>query len=501
MIVKSFPVQQKVTSFINGVFVDPRSDAYRLSVINPATEEVISELYEADAAEVSLAVESAASAFQSGVWRNTTVEQRKEIFHRICALTEKHSEELCYLESVNLGIPTRQAKGMVTDRVIRNFRFYADYLGQATERSVRLDNVYQRYVYREPVGVTALISPWNAPLMLATSKIAPSLAFGNCCVIKTSEQTPLALARFMELLIEAGVPPGAVNMVNGRGQVTGSALVEHPKVKLVSFTGGGATGRVIASAAAQGLKKFDLELGGKSACIVSDSADIDQAIDGSLLGIYMNSGQACFAGSRILVQKNIADTFISRFVERVRNIRVGDPLDTETEMGPLAFDAHYQRVLSYFDIAKADGATILTGGKSASNCARGYFVEPTVVLAKSNQARVCQEEIFGPVVTILTYDTFEEALAISNDSNFGLAGYLWTNRLDETMAVAQHMQSGTVMINSPMVFDLRMPFGGYKDSGVGREGIESLRNFYSEEKTVAIAMQRLPIPVRLGLPS
>lgn len=493
-----FAVADTVTSYIDGEFLPVRGDAHRIDIINPATEATLAHLYEADAAEVDLAVQAAARSFAQGRWHRLPVEQRIAVLRSVCALVDQHADELCYLESIDLGLPTSQAAGMVTSRVTRNFRFYADHLSQATERAVRLDDMYQRYVHRDPVGVCALISPWNAPLMLATSKIAPALAFGNSCVVKTSEYTPLALARFMLLLTQAGVPPGVVNMVNGRGNVTGVALVEHPQVDLVSFTGGGATGAAIAAMAGRGLKKCDLELGGKSASIVSDSADLEQALDGTLLGIFANSGQMCFAGSRILVQRSIAARFIDAFVARTERIRVGDPLNPVTEMGPLAFEAHYQRVLSCCQSAPSEGVSLLTGGKRAGGFERGYFIEPTVLRTNSNAVRVCQEEIFGPVATFVVYDRFDEAIAMANDSRYGLAGYLWSNRLDETLAATRLIRTGTIMVNSPMVFDLRMPFGGYKASGVGREGIESLRNFYSEEKTVAVALRPLPAPLRLG---
>ncbi|KUE85133.1 aldehyde dehydrogenase [Cupriavidus necator] len=494
----AFVLNSTITSFIDGAFVAARPDSHRIAVINPSTEETVAQLCEADVTEVDRAVQAARRSFEAGSWHRLPVEQRIGVLRRVCALIERDADELCRLESIDLGIPCSQARGMVTARVIRNFGFYADHLTQAAERAVRQDGLYQRYVHRDPVGVCALISPWNAPLMLATSKIAPALAFGNSCVIKTSEYTPLALARFMTLLAEAGVPPGVVNLVNGRGHVTGASLVAHPDVALVSFTGGGAAGRQIAATAAAGLKKCDLELGGKSASIVSDSADLEAAVDGTLLGIFANSGQMCFAGSRILVQRKVADDFLDRFVSRASAIRVGDPFEAATEMGPLAYAAHLERVLSYCKPVAGDGVTVLAGGRR-TGAQRGYFMEPTVLLADSADARVCQEEIFGPVATVLRYDTFDEAIAIANHSRYGLAGYLWSNRLDESMAAGQRMRTGSLMVNSPMVFDLRMPFGGMRESGVGREGIESLRNFYSEEKAIAIAMQPVPLPLRLGV--
>ena len=346
-------------------------------------------------------------------------------------------------------------------------------------------------------GVAALISPWNAPLALASTKIAAALAFGNSCVVKTAEQTPLAVARFMDILREAGVPPGVVNLVNGRGSITGDALVRHPLVRIVSFTGGTATGRAIASAAAPQLKRIDLELGGKSANIVTASATLDDALDGALAAIYTNNGQQCFAGSRILVQRSIADTFIERFVERARRIRVGPPQDPATEIGPLANAMHYERVCNFVEQARQDGGELLTGGGRPDGLERGFYLEPTAVLASSNANAVCQDEIFGPFAVFQRFDDFDDAISIANDSRFGLASYLWSNDLGQCLQAAQRIQAGTVLVNTPMTTDLRFPFAGYKDSGLGREGLDGFRHLYSDEKTVTVALRR-PSMARLG---
>jgi len=486
-----FEIRQRITSFIDGRFVDPRASAQPIEVIDPSTALPLATLYEADVPEVDAAVQAARRSFERGGWRNTTTRQRAGVQRAIAALVQQHAEELCWLETMDLGVPRSLAPAVVTALVVRNFNFYADHLSQAVERAARSDALYQQYVHRDPVGVCALLSPWNAPLMLASSKIAPALAFGNSIVVKPSEYTPLAVARFMELLVEAGVPAGVANLVNGRGPVTGSALVSHDQVDLVSFTGGGVAGRQIAAAAGAGLKKCDLELGGKSANIVSDAADLEAAVDGSLASIYTNSGQMCFAGSRILVHKAVADAFIQRFVARARAIRVGDPHELDTEMGPLAYPAHCERVMSFCAGDAGAGVQCVAGGRRLER--PGWFMEPTVLLTQSTDARCWREEIFGPVASIMTYERFDEAIAIANDSRYGLAAYLWTNRLGECTQAAAQLRAGSIMVNSPMWSDLRMPFGGIKDSGVGREGIQSLRNFYSEEKTVAIAGAKVPI--------
>ncbi len=491
----TYPVPNTVTSYIDGQW--QAEGTHRLPVINPATEQIVSRVSEADADETARAVASAHQAHKAGVWSKLPAAEKRAVFHRIAAITRDHLDELAWIESLNSGLPLHYLRHRQLPRIVRNFDFFADALSQNTEQAGTTDDAYLRYVVREPAGVAALISPWNAPLALASTKIAAALAFGNTCVVKTAETTPLAVARFMELLTEAGVPPGVVNMVNGRGQVTGDALVRHPQVRVVSFTGGTATGRTIAAAASPALKRVDLELGGKSANIITETAVIDDALDGALTSIFTNNGQQCFAGSRILLHRSIADDFIRRFVERARKIRVGDPLDPTTELGPLSNAAHYQRVMSYVDIAKSEGGELLCGGRRPPALDKGYYLEPTAILVPSNDARICREEIFGPFAAIQIYDDFEQALAIANDSDYGLVSYLWSNDLQQVNRAAHAIEAGVVLVNTPMVLDLRFPFGGYKDSGVGREGINGFRHFYTEEKTVTIALKR-PAMQRLG---
>ena len=491
--IKSWPVPPVVSSYIDGKRAVP--GAMRLPVINPATEQQVAELAEADAAETTRAIEAAQRAHLDGRWSGLKAQAKREVLQRIARVTSEHLDELAWLETLNTGLPLRYARQFQLPRIVRNFNFFADYLSQHVERAGMDDDAYLRFVLRDPLGVVALISPWNAPLALASTKIAAALTFGNTCVVKTSEQTPLAVSRFMELLSEAGVPDGVVNMVNGRGTVTGNALVCHPAVRGISFTGGTETGRAIASAAAPALKRVDLELGGKSANIITESADLDRALDAALAGIYLNNGQQCFAGSRILLSRKIADDFIERFVTRARRIRLGDPLDAATEVGPLAFESHYRRVLGFAELAREDGNTLLTGGRRAEGFERGYYVEPTAVLARTNSTRLCQQEIFGPFATLLVYDELDEALAIANDSAYGLVSYLWSERLDDTMRAARALQTGVVLVNTNMTLDFRFPFGGYKDSGVGREGIEGMRQFYSQDKVVTIGLRpSAPLP-------
>jgi acyl-CoA reductase-like NAD-dependent aldehyde dehydrogenase len=372
------------------------------------------------------------------------------------------------------------------ERMARNFEFFAEVASTAHGETYTQTAGYLTYVTREPKGVAACIAPWNAPLALASMRIATCIPWGNTCVLKPSEHTPLSMRRMVEILHEAGLPPGVVNLVNGRGNVTGEALVSHPGIDMVGFTGGTSTGRSIAATAGRNLKPVALELGGKSANIVFDTADVARALDGALAGIYGNNGQQCLAGSRILLQRGIADAFIERFVARSRRIRLGDPLHPDTEIGPLAFRDHMERVLSFVDVARADGATLLTGGRRADAPARGWFVEPTAVLAPDNRTRVCQEEIFGPFATFLVFDTLEEAIRLANDSKFGLVNYVWSEDLGTVMRCSREIRAGTVWANTPMMRELRAPFGGFKDSGIGRDGPGSSLDFFTELKATII---------------
>lgn len=491
-----FPVRAgvpiEVTSLVDGA---PRpARGHRLPVVYPATGETVSELVEADAAEVDGAVRAARRAFAASGWPQMPMERRQEQLLRLHDAVLVHADELARLECLNLGVVMKELRERHVRRAAHNFRFFAEFIGQAKGEVYDQTAGYRSLVVREPVGVAALIAPWNAPLALASMKVAAAIAFGNTCVLKPSEQTPLALRRFVEILHEAGLPPGVVNLVNGRGAVTGDVLVNHPEVDLISFTGGTATGRRIMAAAGQRLKPCTLELGGKSANVVFASADLDRALDAALVGIYSNNGQQCLAGSRILLERPIAEDFMARFVERARRIRIGDPMRDDTELGPLASAAHRDRVLAFVETAARDGATLLTGGRRAdldAPFATGFFVEPTAVLSPSNAAGVCQEEIFGPFASFLVFDTYEEAMTLANGTAYGLVAYVWSDHLPTVERAVRDLKAGVVWVNTPMVRELRAPFGGYKDSGVGREACQA---FYTEPKTVTIPAA--PVAVR-----
>jgi len=492
-----FAVPSRVTAFIDHAPLAARG-AHVLAVVNPADERPVSELEESDATIVDRAVRAARRAFNDGPWPRTEVGERQVILRRLAALIREHARELAYLECLSSGIPMRHLSLGQIPRAALNFEFFAEFIGQCAGQVYTEDPRYLTFVTREPVGVAALIGPWNAPLALTSMKIAGCIAFGNCCVAKPAEQTPLAVARLMDLIVEAGIPPGVVNMVCGRGAITGDALIRHPEIDLVSFTGGTATGRTVMATAGSGLKPCSLELGGKSANIIFASADLERALDGALLGIFSNNGQQCLAGSRILVERSIAPAFIDAFIARTARLRIGDPMDAATEIGPLAFRAHLDRVLSFVDVARSDGAKLLVGGARAAGFERGYYLQPTAVMASDSHARVCQEEIFGPFATFLVFDDLEQALAIANDSRFGLVSYIWSEHMPTVLRASQALKSGVVWVNTPMVRELRAPFGGVKESGMGREGGQASMQFYTTEKTTAIPLRPVSM-TRLGL--
>ena len=494
----TFPVVGRIPSFIDGDVVAARGDGVDIPLIDPSTESQISLLREADAAEVDLAVKAARRAFDDGPWPTMDVERRTAILYAIRDMLVAHADELAYLEVMHTGLPISAVRKQV-ERAAQNFQTLGEVASTLAGQTFTQAANYLTYVTREPKGVGALIAPWNAPLALASMRVATCIAFGNTCVLKPSEYTPLSMLRMVELMHEAGLPPGVVNLVNGRGGVTGVALVGHPDIDMVGFTGGTATGRAIMSAAGANLKPCILELGGKSANIVFESADLEQALDGSLLNIYANNGQMCLAGSRILLQRGIADAFIERFVERARAIRIGDPLEASTQMGPIAYQGHMQRVLDYVDIARDDGATILTGGGRTASREHGWFIDPIAVLAPSAASRVCQEEIFGPFATFVVFDTLDEAIRIANDSAFGLVAYVWSQNLAETMRCSRSIRAGTIWVNTPLMRELRAPFGGYKQSGIGRDGATSSADFFTELKTTTIPIEPVNMP-KLGAP-
>jgi acyl-CoA reductase-like NAD-dependent aldehyde dehydrogenase len=464
-----------------------------LPVYYPGTGAQVSALVEDGPEAVAAAVEAARRAFDHGPWPRLSTDERIAVLERCREAILANVDDLARLECVATGLLMRELRAMHMKRAAYNFRFFADYISQTAGQRYDQTAGFLTTVARDPVGVAALIAPWNAPVALATMKIAAALAFGNTAVLKPSEQTPLALARVVELLQEV-LPEGVLNLVNGRGPVTGAALVEHPGVDLISFTGGTQTGRQIMSVAGRNLVPCTMELGGKSANVVFASADLDRALDGALIGIFANNGQQCLAGSRILVERSVFEEFTGRFAERAAAMRVGDPMDDATELGPLASMPHMNRVLGFAETARAEGCRFLTGGARREDLGEGYYVAPTAVVAPSNAAKVAQEEIFGPFATFLPFDTAEEAIAIANASTYGLVAYVWSDHLPTVMTMTEALRAGVVWVNTPMMRELRAPFGGYKASGVGREGGAACEAFYTEERTVTIPKTPARLP-------
>ena len=463
----------------------------------PATEEPLHEVENCDANTVDSAVRAARRVADESDWSRLAHADRKRVLRRMIAAIEDHAEELAAIQALEVGLPLSGLQAMHMPRTVENFEFFLEVAGTLGGHSYTQTGRYTSIVTREAAGVIALLAPWNAPLVLSSMKLAAALALGNSVVIKGSEYSAWSLRRFVEVLHEADIPPGLINLVNGRGPETGSALVEHLGVDVVGFVGGTETGKAIIRGSAEGIKKVGLELGGKSANIVTASADLERAVDGSLMAILTGNGEQCLAGSRILVQDAVAEEFIERFVTRMRSIRIGDPFDAGTELGPLAFARHRDRVLDYARIAREEGGEILCGGAPAPGFDRGYFVEPTAVRVPSNALRVCQEEIFGPFVAIQTFGDTAEAVAIANDSRFGLVSYLWSDDLPTVMEVSRALQAGTVWVNTPLTRDLRAPFGGFKQSGIGRDGLHASVELMTEEKTVMLPNAPLDLP-KLG---
>jgi len=473
----------RLANFIGGAFAAPHAGSY-FDDIEPASGDVIAEIPDSDAQDVDDAVRAAKRAFSD--WSRTPAEQRSRVLLKLADLIEQNLEELARTESRDNGKPLSLAKRLDIPRAVANFRFFATaILHQSSEAHVT-DTTALNYTLRQPVGVAGLISPWNLPLYLLSWKIAPALASGNTCVAKPSELTPLTASRLAELSLEAGLPAGVMNIVHGTGPKAGAAICAHPDVPLISFTGGTVTGAKVAAAAAPMFKKLSLELGGKNPNLVFADADLDDAVATSIRSSFWNQGEICLCGSRIFVDRRIHDEFVERFAEATKKLRIGDPMDAQTDVGALVSAAHLEKVAGYIELAKEEGGTIVAGGNRVDR--RGFFVEPTVITGLTCDCRVLQEEIFGPVVTITPFDDDEEAVRFANSTRYGLSATVWTRDLQRAHRVAAQLHAGTVWINCWLLRDLRVPFGGMKDSGVGREGgFESLQ-FFTEAKNVCVKL-------------
>lgn len=477
---------QKIQNYIHGELIGPQSGNY-FENINPAEGRPYSLVPDSDSADVQQAVEAARQAFEA--WAGMPVEKRSAILMRVADLIDRDLDKLAQAESTDQGKPLKLARMVDIPRASLNMRFFATGAIHFASEAHITGNEAVNYTLRTPVGVAGCISPWNLPLYLFTWKIAPALAAGCTVVAKPSELTPMTAFMFSQLCMEAGLPKGVLNIVHGTGAKAGQAIVEHPDVLAISFTGGTVTGKKIAATAAPMFKKLSLELGGKNPNIVFADCDFEKTVRTSVQAAFSNQGEICLCGSRIFVEQSLYNRFVEEFVKQTRELVIGDPLDEKTKVGALVSEAHMHKVLSYIALAQQEGGKILTGGKQVivpGRCANGYFVEPTVITGLNEQCRTNQEEIFGPVVTIMPFHTEEEAIGYANSTPYGLSATIWTENLTRAHRVAAQVKSGIVWINCWLFRDLRTPFGGMKQSGVGREGGWEALRFFTEAKNVCI---------------
>ncbi|MCG3174056.1 MAG: 2-aminomuconic 6-semialdehyde dehydrogenase [Myxococcota bacterium] len=477
----------EIPHFINGEHRPPHSGRY-LDNIEPAAGQVFSRVAAGDSRDIEAAAQAAQAAFPA--WSRTTAGERADILNRIAALLEQRLEEFAQAECQDSGKPITTARTVDIPRAVLNFRFFASAIQQFSSEFHDTSELTFNFTLRQPRGIAGCISPWNLPLYLFTWKIAPALAAGNTVVAKPSELTPLTAHMLTSLCNEAGLPPGVLNVVHGLGGEAGAALTAHPAITTITFTGSTATGAAIARTAAPLFKKIALEMGGKNPVLVFADADLDSAIQTSVRGAFSNTGQICLCGSRIFVERSIYQQFIERFVDQTRALKIGDPADPATQLGALASQGHWHKVLGYVELAQQEGGTLLTGGMRPANlpprCNGGYFLAPTVITGLAPDCRTNREEIFGPVVSIQPFDTGDEAIRYANLTDYGLAASIWTQNLNRMQRLARAVQAGTLWFNCWMLRDLRVPFGGMKESGVGREGgLEALR-FFTEPKNVCI---------------
>ena len=477
----------KILQFIDGAFVEPASGGY-FDDVDPAVGAPYALVPDGDAEDIERAIASAKAAFPA--WSRTTTAERSRVLLAIADGIERELDDLARVECIDNGKPVTLARSGDLPRAVANFRFFATAILHARSELHPGDGGLLNYTLRRPLGVVACISPWNLPLYLLTWKIAPALATGNTVVAKPSEITPMTAFHFARIAQAAGLPPGVLNIVHGLGPKVGPWLTGHPDVKAVSFTGGTATGASIASVVAPKCKKRSLELGGKNPNVVFADADMDEAIKTSLRSSFQNQGQICLCGSRILVEKSAYAAFLERFVAAAGTLRQGDPLDPATEQGAVVSKAHYDKIMSHIALARQEGGNVVCGGGPpgpvSERCKNGFFIQPTVIVDLPMNCRTNQEEIFGPVVTIAPFATEDEAVALANGTSYGLSASIWTQSLARAHRVADRIDAGTVWINCWMVRDLRVPFGGVKGSGVGREGGEDSMRFFTEPKNVCV---------------
>ena len=477
---------KKIQNYVDGRLLEPAGGKY-LDNYDPSRGKVYSLIPDSSSEDVQLAVDAAKKAFPG--WSAKTAKERSEIMNRVSGLIHENLGRLAEAESLDNGKPLKLAKTVDIPRARDNFSFFATAILHDEDPFYNMGESGFNYTLRKPIGVVGCISPWNLPLYLFTWKIAPALAAGNCVVAKPSEVTPMTAYLLSELCMEAGMPPGVLNIVHGTGPGAGQPIIEHPEVKAISFTGGTKTGEHIARTAAPMFKKLSLELGGKNPNIIFADCDFDKAVKTSVLSSFANQGQICLCGSRIFIERSIYETFKKAFVERVKALKVGPPQGEDSKMGAVVSQAHMEKVLGYIELAKEEGGSILTGGRTApqeGEVSGGYYIEPTVIEGLEYTCRTNQEEIFGPVVTLTPFDSEEEVLKMANSTAYGLAATIWTHNLNRAHRVAAGVDSGIIWINCWLVRDLRTLFGGMKASGVGREGGYEALHFFTEPKNVCL---------------
>jgi aminomuconate-semialdehyde/2-hydroxymuconate-6-semialdehyde dehydrogenase len=477
---------QRIANYIAGELVPPVSGRY-LENIEPATGLVYSEVPDSDAADIDRAVAAASQAFPA--WADAPLDERSKRLHRIAELIEAKTEALARAESIDAGKPLSAARQVDIPRAAANFRFFSSAIQHFFSESHAMGNQALNYTLRAPLGVVGCISPWNLPLYLFTWKVAPALAAGNTVVAKPSELTPMTAFHLAEICREAGLPPGVLNIVHGTGAKAGQSLVEHPKVEAVSFTGGTQTGARIAQTAAPRFKKLSLEMGGKNPNLIFADCDFERAVSTTVRSSFFNQGEVCLSGSRILIERPIFESFKQEFLRRTQALRVADPLSEDSDVGALISEPHLRKVLSYIDLARKEGGRILAGGRRVhlqGRCEAGFFVEPTIIEGLSPGCRVNQEEIFGPVVTLTPFDSEDEAIEYANSTMYGLSATVWSENIERCHRLANRIHSGVIWINCWLLRDLRTPFGGMKQSGVGREGGFEALKFFTEPKNVCV---------------
>ncbi|MBS1683871.1 MAG: aldehyde dehydrogenase [Bacteroidetes bacterium] len=477
---------EQLQNYINGA-LQPALSGQWLDNYEPATGQVYSHIPDSDSADIAQAVAAARAAFPA--WSVTPLEERMMTLLRIADGIERRMDEFVIAESRDNGKPRKLARAVDIPRAVSNFRFFASGLQHFASESHQMPGVGVNYTLRQPIGVVGCISPWNLPIYLFTWKIVPALATGNCVVAKPSEVTPYTAYLLSQVCIEAGLPAGVLNIVHGLGGKTGQAIIEHPEIKAISFTGGTETGKRIAATAAPMFKKLSLELGGKNPTVVFADCDFEETVKQVVTASFSNQGEICLCGSRIFIERSVYDKFKAVFVEKVKALRVGDPDEDTSNLGAIVSLPHKEKILSYIKLAQEEGGTILAGGnevKLSGRCAGGYFIEPTVIEGLDHLCRTNQEEIFGPVVTLMPFDTEEEVLTMANSVKYGLASSIWTTDLKRAHLVAEKIEAGIVWINCWLLRDLRTPFGGVKASGVGREGGWEAMRFFTEAKNVCV---------------